>query len=214
MFDQWEAGVDTDLPPPLAVSDPGYRAEVLRILGRHTSAGQRLVSVGAGNGFVEAALAAAGSDVLATDVAASALRVCRAKGLTTTAFDLMEDDPVGEFDVIYCDGVMGHLWDSASASIPAWIALASLGHAGSICVVSNDLSDDDETVRFAVRTSPGAAFYRPPATWFARDARSTKLWSVESEEIYRHVRAGAARRREIIVARLLVDEGVETEDRR
>jgi SAM-dependent methyltransferase len=212
LFDRWETGAETELPPPLAVCDGGYRSEVVRMLGRHRDGGRRLVSVGAGNGHVEAALAADGWDVLATDLAPSALRVCRTKGLATVRFDLMEDTPLGHFDVIYCDGVMGHLWTPASASVPAWTALAGLGRTGSICLVSNDLSDDDEAPRFAVRTAPSAAFYRPPAGWFGRDARSTLLWSVESERIYEYVRAGRERRREIIVARLLMDERVGPED--
>lgn len=214
LFDRWELGVDTELPPPLAVCDAEYRSEVVRILGRYRHVGRHLVSVGAGNGHIEAVLAADGWHVLATDLASSALRICRAKGLANERFDLLEDAPIGQFDVIFCDGVMGHLWHPASASVPAWTALAGLGRRESICVVSNDLSDDDEAPQFAVRTSPTAAFYRPPATWFSSDARSTAMWSVESEQIYEYVRAGTARRREIIVARLLADEGVEPKDHR
>lgn len=212
LFERWEAGAATDLPAPLAVRDGAYRSEVVRIIGRYRSAGSRLVSIGAGNGCLEAALAQEGWEVLATDPAVNALRICRAKGLATARFALLADPPIGPFDVIYCDGVMGHLWDSRFVSIPAWSALAALGHRHSICVVSNDLSDDDQTARFAVRTAPGAAFYRPPAGWYASDASSTGLWAVESEQLYSYVRAGAARRREILVTRLLADEWVEPED--
>ena len=212
LFERWESGEATDLPAPLAVRDGAYRSEVVRVIGRYRSAGSRLVSIGAGNGCVEAALAEEGWEVLATDPAVSALRICRAKGLAITCFELLADPPIGPFDVIYCDGVMGHLWDSTSASIPAWSALAALGHRHSICVVSNDLSDDDDTARFAVRTAPAAAFYRPPAGWYGSDASSTALWAVESEKLYDYVRTGAARRREILVTRLLADERVEPKD--
>jgi hypothetical protein len=212
LFERWEAGAATDLPAPLAVRDSSYRSEVVRIIGRYRSAGSHLVSIGAGNGCVEASLAQEGWEVLATDPAASALRICRAKGLATTRFELLADPPIGPFDVIYCDGVMGHLWDSRFASIPAWSALAALGHHHSICVVSNDLSEDDDTARFTVRTAPGAAFYRPPAAWYGSDASSTGLWALESEQLYDYVRAGAARRREILVTRLLADERIEPQD--
>ncbi|HEX8122903.1 MAG TPA: class I SAM-dependent methyltransferase [Solirubrobacteraceae bacterium] len=213
LFDRWEAGAKTDLPPPLAVGDAAYRSHVVGLLGRHADAARNLISVGAGTGHAEAALAARGWNVLATDPAGSALRICRGKGLATARFALLEDPPLGRFDVIYCDGVLGHLWDPDEASIPAWTALAALGRRDTICVVSNDLSDDDDSARFAVRTSRAAAFYRPPATWFGRDARATSLWSVESEHLYAYLRAGAARRREIIVARLLADERIEPEER-
>lgn len=212
LFDLWEAGEPTDLPPPLAVRDAEYRSQIVRILDSHRSAGRRVVSNGAGNGCVEAALAAAGWDVLATDPASSALRLCRAKGLSARRFALLEDPPIGPFDVIYCDGVMGHLWDPASASVPAWIALAALGHRGSVCCVSNDLSDDDTEAQFAVRTLAAAAFYRPPKGSYGRDASSSLLWSVESEHLYHYVRTATTRRREMVVARLLTDKGVEPED--
>ena len=214
LFDRWEAGTETELTPPLAVRDAGYRFELVQILRRYGCSRRRLVSIGAGNGFVEAALAADGWDVLATDTAESALRICVAKGLATMPFDLLNDPPVSTFDVIYCDGVMGHLWDPVAASAPAWRALAALGRRGSIGLVSNDLSDDDEGPQFAVRASPTAAFYRPPSGWFSRDARSTSLWSIESQHLYHYERGGAVRRREIIVARLLVDERVEAEHAR
>lgn len=213
LFECWEAGVDTTLPAPLAVRDARYRAEVVRIFGRYRHVGLRLVSIGAGNGCVEVALAADGWDVLATDPAASALRICRAKGLATARLALLEDGPIGPFDIVYCDGVMGHLWDPASASsIAAWTALAGLGRRDSICIVSNDLSDDDQDPRFGVRSDPGAAFYRPPAGWFARDARATSLWAVEGERLYAYVRGGVPRRREIVMARLLADEWVEAKN--
>lgn len=214
LFDRWEARTETELAPPLAVRDAEYRSEVVRILRRYRCSGRRLVSIGAGNGHVEATLAADGWDVLATDTAESALRICGAKGLATMRFDVLNDPPVGSFDVVYCDGVMGHLWHPVAASVPAWTALAALGRTGSIGLVSNDLSDDDEAPRFAVRASPTAAFYRPPSGWFSRDARSTLRWSVESEHLYHYERSGAARRREIIVARLLVDERIEAKHAR
>jgi SAM-dependent methyltransferase len=211
LFDLWEAGEPAHLQPPLAFSDTKYRSKITSVLEHQRSAGRRLVSVGAGNGVLEAALAAAGWDVLATDPAVSALRLCRARGLPTRRFELLRDAPIDRFDVIYCDGVMGHLWDSKFASIPAWIALWQLGHRDSICCVSNDLSDTEE-VEFAVRGSSTAAFYRPPPGSYGRDATSSLRWSVVSEHIYDYLRTGVQRKREIVVARLLADERVEPED--
>lgn len=213
LFHRWEAGHQTDLVAPLAVRDPQYRASVLRILEPFRDGGSRLVSVGAGNGFIEADLAAAGWDVLATDPADAALALCRAKGLATASFDLLGDSPsIGTFDVIYCDGVMGHLWEPSCGSSAAWSALAALGAEGSICLVSNDLSDGDAVAQFAVRSSTAAFFYRPPPGTYARDALVAARWSIESTSTYHHARAGVARRREAVVARLLMYEGIEAED--
>lgn len=211
LFDLWEAGEPTEMLPPLAVRDPRYRSKMIRLLEHHGPTGGSLVSVGAGNGFLEAVLAAAGWDVLATDPASSALRLCRAKGLKTRRYELLKDPPIGPFDVIYCDGVMGHLWDPDCASISTWRALAALGREGSLCCVSNDLTDDDEP-QFAVRSSPTAAFYRPGPGAYGQDAVRSGWWSVEEECIYEYSRAGIRRRREIVISRLLTDERIEPED--
>lgn len=213
LFDLWEAGADAPLPAPLAVRDPVYRARIVEILTPFQDDGRRLVSVGAGNGVVEAMLVRDKWEVLATDPAFRALEICREKGLSTARFELLVDPPPGRFDVIYCDGVMGHLWDPRSASVSAWKALAGLGRRGSLCLLSNDLSDDDQSPRFAVRGSPTATFYRPPPGWYGRDATATGLWRIEAEQHYRYRRRGTTRRREVVLARLLTDERVEPEDR-
>jgi len=203
LFDRWEQGVDVAMLAPLAVRDATYRALVVELLAPYSRAGARLISVGAGNGHAEAALAQTGWEVLATDPAASALRHCRAKGLCTARFELLSGDASPDaFDAVYCDGVMGHLWDSAGASARAWNALAELGCSGAVCLVSNDLADDDEAVRFKVRSSPDIAFYRPPAGGYAAEALATGRWSLERERIYPYERNGVVRRRELIVVRL------------
>lgn len=203
LFDRWEDGSDAALPPPLAVRDAAYRTLVVELLAPDSRVGARLISVGAGNGHAEAALAQTGWEVLATDPALSALRHCRAKGLRTARFELLSGDtPPCAFDAVYCDGVMGHLWDSAGASTRAWNALARLGCPGAVCLVSNDLADDDEAVRFKVRSSPDLAFYRPPAGCYAAEAFATGRWSIEREHIYPYERNGVVRRRELVVVRL------------
>ena len=210
LFDRWETGAAAPLPPPLSVRDARYRARIVELLERHRSLGSQLVSVGAGNGFTEAALAAAGWDVLATDPAETALQRCRAKGLATARVDVLKPITIRGFDTVYCDGVLGHLWEPSRGCTRAWQAFAALGRPGAVCLVSNDLADDDESPSFVVRSTPGASFYRPPARWFAREAADTGRWTVVSQSIYPYSREGAARRRELLL--LLMDERVEAED--
>lgn len=211
LFDLWERGMRAPLAPPVAVVDPEYRRLIVSVVDNAGAPGRRLVSVGAGNGFVEAELRDNGWDVLATDPASSARRCCRAKGLTTSSFTLLEDGSPGVFDVVYCDGVMGHVWTPSTGLRDAWRALASLGRSGSVAVVANDLSDHDVGPQFRVRSLQEARFYRPPAGTCADDARGTG-WDVRSEAVYEYLRGGTPRRREIVVALLLVDERVEPED--
>jgi SAM-dependent methyltransferase len=203
MFDAWETGISTSLAPPLSVVDAGYRAHVVDILRDHLRAGRRLVSVGAGNGYVEVELAKAGWDVLATDVSDSALRICRGKGLRVARLDLVSASPIGPFDMIYCDGVLGHLWERSSGCTESWSALALLARPGSRCLVSNDLADDDVDFQLIVRSTPGAAYFRPPAGWFARDAVATSRWTVESQQLYVYRRGGKVRRREQLLLQLI-----------
>jgi hypothetical protein len=213
MFDLWEAGAVAALAPPLAVRCAAYRRRIVGLLEPYRRPGSRLVSVGAGNGFAEAALAEAGWDVVATDPAESALRHCRAKGLATLRFALLVDPAPGVFEAVYCDGVMGHLWSPAGGCEPVWRGLAALGSGGTIAVVSNDLADGARGAQFAVRSDPAARFYRPPPGVFAGEAARSGLWKVVSQSSYDYVRGGTPRRREIVVARLLVNERIETEDR-
>jgi hypothetical protein len=197
---------------PLAVADSHYRSRLLKVFETAEVPGRRVISIGAGNGCMEAELMAAGWDVLATDIADSALAHCQAKGLATAKVSLGEESNVGTFDVIYCDGVLGHLWEPGKGVAGALEELGQFGHTGSICITSNDLSDDDDHSDFAVRGSPTAAFYRPPAGHFGVEATETGLWKVQHSTIYPYSRSAIVRRREILLLSLLVDEGVVPKD--
>ena len=200
LFDRWEAGDHSTLAAPLSVRDPRYRGVVVDMLGPYLKDGSRLISVGAGNGFTETALSAASWNVLATDISESALRLCRKKGLRTSRFNLLDDTSPGQFDAVYCDGVFGHLWEPSCGSRHAWNALGSLAMPGSVAVVSNDLSDDDDVPQFGVRSEASAEFYRPPAGWFASDALATGVWTIVATTLYEYSRSNTARRREVILA--------------
>lgn len=201
------------LQAPLAVRDPDYRTALLGVFRNLPVRGRRLIGIGSGNGIMEAELAADGWDVLATDPCLSALRHCADKGLATAPLVLGEDVNINGFDVSYSDGVMGHLWEPGAGTSGAWQALARLGTPGAFHVTSNDLSDDDQHTRFAVNASPRAAFYRPPAGTFEREATGSGRWTGVSTMIYPYMRRGVEpRRREILVLKLLLDERIEAED--
>jgi len=212
LYDEWESGSVCSLPPPLSVRSESYRrfiATTIQALADHRAS---LLSIGSGNGFVEAQLKSQGWNVLATDCKNSALRSCANKGLRTRRFCLLEDHAFAQFDLIYCDGVFGHLWQPGVNCLAAWKAMAQLGHAGSLAVISNDLADDDIAPSLAVRGSPEASFYRPIAGSLAAEASSTGRWSLETSNVYEYERWGLPRRREVLVTRLLVDDRIEPKD--
>lgn len=213
LFDRWEKGGNAILQAPLAVRDPDYRKTMLKVFENLPAPGRRIIGIGSGNGLVEAELAAAGWDVLATDPCHSALRLCGDKGLATVQLVLGEKLDGDRFDVSYTDGVMGHLWEPEGGTSRAWRHLARLGAPGSLHVTSNDLSDNDRRPRFAVNASPEAEFYRPPLGAFEREATQDGLWTCLSSFTYTYLRREIEpRRREILVLKLLLDEGVEAED--
>lgn len=211
LFERWEVGDESVLPRPVAMRDPTYRALVASLLERHR-VGHRLISVGAGNGVMEAELAAAGWSVLATDPAAGARDRCRRRGLRTAPFVLGSSPGPGVFDAVYCDGVLGHLWRPGPATEGAWQAMSDLVRPGGIAVVSNDVADG-ESPQLAVTGHPDATFYRPPPGWFASEAAATGRWELLEDVIHPYRRRDATRQREVVVVRSLVDQGVEAQDR-
>ncbi len=208
LYQRWERNETATMTAPIAVRSAAYREFIADMLEPYRRPGATLLSVGAGNGFVEVELQSRSWDVTATDRAEDAVAHCRAKGLRAARLELLADQPIGQFDAIYCDGVLGHLWQEDSATSTAWLALAALAARGAVCLASNDLADDDQAPTLRVRSAATAEFYRPPAGWFARDAVATGHWVLETGHIYPYHREGERRRRELVVVRLLMDDRV------
>lgn len=200
LFDRWERDDDSgELPRTLAVRDERYRTFIAAALAASTPPGWRLISVGAGNGFVESDLARIGWDVVATDISSSALAHCAAKGLKVARLDLLAGPPPGRFDVVYADGLLGHLWEAHSGCRRAWRSFEALAAPNAVLCVSNDLADTDEAAQTAVYGSNRARFFRPPDGWFTLDAERNSNWVAQATSQYRYVRRGRSRRREVLV---------------
>lgn len=212
LFVRWERGEATGMPAPLSVRRPRYRRLIVGMLKYYAPIpAARVLSIGAGNGFTEAELAAAGFTVLATDRSETALRFCERKGLVTAKYEFPEEPPesLRGFDVIYCDGVLGHLWEPASGCQEFWVKATEFCKRDALMLLSNDLSETDAAPSFGVRADPEAKFFRPPAGWFAQDAQASGLWRPETARVIHYRRRGPLRRREILILRRsLVHEGV------
>ena len=201
LYEVWESNAPASIAPPLSVTDVRYRCVVVATLRPYRAPPAQLLSVGAGNGFVEQALQRDGWDVLATDCVASAGELCRQKGVRFRQLCLDTDEPLdlGRFGVVYCDGVIGHLWREQSSTTRAWRSLRRVATSDGLLLTSNDLSDGDRA-EFKVRGDPDVSFYRPPAGELAA-AAALEGWQVENTAYYEYDRNGP-RRREMLLLRL------------
>ena len=92
------------------------------VAGRTTLAGASVLDVGCGAGLLSEAMAQAGGDVTAIDLAPNLLKVARLHGLETdikvdyreTAVEALAEVQPGSFDVVTCMEMLEHVPDPAS----------------------------------------------------------------------------------------------------
>lgn len=200
LHELWESGASASIRPPISVVDSEYRSLIVRTVRPLRMPNTRLLSVASGNGYTEQALQQDGWSVLATDCAVTAGEFCRDKGLHFRKFCLGIDDPsnIGSYDVVYCDGLIGHLWRTQTGTASVWRALRPLVVSDGFLLTCNDLSDDDQA-KFEVRDHLEARFYRPPAGELSLAAAEVG-WHTESVTHYEYDRRGP-RRRELLLLR-------------
>jgi SAM-dependent methyltransferase len=113
--------------------------------------GERILSLGCGNGFIERELVTRGhTDILATDVSKQALELASAKGLDTTFLDATINFPFGEdegFDMIISDGVIGHLADERGSLAGFFKRCGSILNHGGVLFMGNDTPMTAEAVQ-------------------------------------------------------------------
>ncbi|MFD5029797.1 class I SAM-dependent methyltransferase [Streptomyces sp. NPDC058220] len=159
IFDVWERGdARGDSVTPSTYSGE-YRSLMLETLVKALSAhdSKKLLSLGCGNAMIEAELASQGYDILAVDAMPEAVELARKKGLTSLRADVESWAPeAGAWPVVYADGLLGHLYDSATESLPVLGRIRSWFTGGGTLVVSNDSPRSGG----AVEAAPGVdAFY-------------------------------------------------------
>jgi len=142
----WERGDGRgDVTTPATSSEP-YRQWIWSLLRGllADSSDPGLLSLGCGNGVIEAAIAADGVRVLSVDAMEHAVELARAKGLDVVCADVLSwTPPVGPWTVIYTDGMLGHIADSADAVQHAVRRFRSWLPEGGTLVISNDPPRND-----------------------------------------------------------------------
>jgi SAM-dependent methyltransferase len=148
IWDRGEAFNDSVTPSTYV---PEYRSHIVLKLLSLTEAGACIFSLGCGNGFVEGDLAGLDRKVHAIDVNEEAVELTRRKGVDAFIadyYDLLPEKVAGA-DLIYADGLLGHLFDRREGVGPALSKLKSLRpKQGAYVVFSND-SPRDGAAAFA-----------------------------------------------------------------
>jgi SAM-dependent methyltransferase len=155
-YDRGAARRETLTTPPWRVAERRSFLDRVRDGG-----GRRLLEVGAGPGHDSAYFAAAGLDVVATDVSPAMVEFCRAKGLDARVADVLAlDFPAAAFDAIYTVNCLVHVPDADLHAVLANLApmlrpegLMYLGVWGGQDSEGTIDNDDHEPKRFfAFRT--------------------------------------------------------------
>lgn len=151
VYEIWEQGgaFNDSVTPSTYV--PEYRSHIVLKLLSLSPDGANIFSIGCGNGFVEADLLRHDRSVRAVDCNSEAVELSRGKGVdafTADFFALTPEDLAGA-DVVYADGLLGHLFDEAEEVRPALQKIKSLALSpGTRLVFSND-SPYDPAAAFA-----------------------------------------------------------------
>ena len=112
IYEIWEDGGaynDSVTPSTFSVE---YRSHIVLKMLSLTTKGDRIISLGCGNGFVEAELIRHSRDVYAIDCNDEAIRLTQAKGVKAVHrdfFDLRPED-IGNAALVYADGFLGHVF--------------------------------------------------------------------------------------------------------
>jgi SAM-dependent methyltransferase len=107
-----------------------------------------LLSLGCGNGKIEAGIAADGFRVLGVDALEHAVELARARGVDAVCADVLRwTPPPGPWTVIYADGSLGHLYDPATGVRNVLQRFQSWLPEGGTLVISNDPPRTDAEVQ-------------------------------------------------------------------
>jgi SAM-dependent methyltransferase len=202
LFEKWERGEARGDSTTPSICSPEYREWMVERLGEFLEHDKerKLLSVGAGNAMVERMLCRDGYHVLAVDALMAAVEIASRHGVPAIARDIRAWDPAPDaWDVIYADGLIGHLYDEFGGCQTVLRRMRGwLTSADGIVVVSNDVPPGED----AVKPAPGVnGFHWLSTQWIADafvEAGFTPI--LTTEFVYERPLSGP-RRRAIIAAK-------------
>jgi hypothetical protein len=201
IFDEWEHGIARGDSTTPSICSPTYRWWILEHLRNALNRDRKhlLLSLGSGNAFVERVLCREGYPVLAVDALDHAVQLARQAGVPAINHNLYtwKTEP-GYWDVVYADGLLGHLHDGQDGAHVALKLFHSwLKHSGGTVVISNDSPKTDAPVQ---QSSNVPGFYWLSDHWIADELKRAGFSRVSTASItYRRPLSGL-RSRAIITA--------------
>ncbi len=201
LFDEWEHGIPRGDSTTPSICSPTYRWWILEHLRNALNRDRKnlLLSLGSGNAFVERVLCREGYPVLAVDALEEAVALARQAGVPAINHNLYTwDVQPGYWDVLYADGLLGHLHDGKDGAHVALCLFHSwLKARGGTVVISNDSPKSAEPVQ---RSANVPGFYWLSERWIAEELGNAGFTRISTASIvYRRPLSGL-RTRAIITA--------------
>jgi len=201
LFDEWEHGIARGDSTTPSICSPTYRWWILEHLRNALNRDRKnlLLSLGSGNAFVERVLGREGYPVLAVDALEQAVEHARKAGVPAICHNLYTWDTEPDYwDVVYADGLLGHLHDGQDGAHVALCLLHSWLKAPSgTIVISNDAPKTDAPVQ---QSSNVPGFYWLSDRWIAAELKRAGFTRISTASItYRRPLSGL-RTRAIITA--------------
>jgi hypothetical protein len=200
LFDTWEQGGSRGDATTPSICSTTYRWWILEHLRNALDRDRRklLLSVGAGNALVERVLCGEGYLVLAVDALEAAVRLARKGGVPAIHENLLAWEPQPEcWDVIYADGLLGHLHDEDEGVHVALCGLRSRLVANGMIIISNDAPRDDLPV---VLSSNVPGFYWLSGRWIVDELRRAGFTRISTASIEYERPLSGVRSRAIVTA--------------
>jgi Methyltransferase domain len=201
IFAEWEHGIARGDSTTPSICSPTYRWWILEHLRNALGRDRKnlLLSLGSGNAFVERVLCREGYPVLAVDALDEAVQIARRAGVPAINNNLYTWETQPDYwDVVYADGLLGHLHDGRDGAHVALRLFHSwLKGPGGTIVISNDSPKTDAPVQ---ESSNVPGFYWLSDHWIADELRRAGFSRISTASIdYRRPVSGL-RTRAIITA--------------
>jgi hypothetical protein len=200
IFDEWEHGIARGDSTTPSICSPTYRWWILEHLRNALNRDRKhlLLSLGSGNAFVERVLCREGYPVLAVDALDHAVQLARQAGVPAINRNLYSWKTEAQYwDVVYADGLLGHLHDGQDGAHAALRLFHSWLKPSGTVVISNDSPKTDASVQ---QSSNVPGFYWLSDHWIADELKRAGFSRVSTASITYRRPVSGLRTRAIITA--------------